>query len=115
MFSCSLTEDALALSSGDLNCTAHDLDNLFDLHKRAPRQLEAEVEEEEVIHIGQFLKSLEATGIRRTDPRLKELMDNITAIKKESFADMPIESLLLDRMQFKRYVLALNGKMAPLT
>lgn len=50
----SLTEDS-PLSS---DMSVQDLDNLFDLHKRIGN-LEDNVE---VIHIGQFLKSLETTG-----------------------------------------------------
>ena len=90
-----MTEDSPPHSS-DLN--VQDLDNLFDLHKRIGN-LEEDVE---VIHIGQFLKSLETTGIRRSDRRLKEMIANLQALGKEIYPDVPIESLTLDRMQFKR-------------
>ena len=35
------------------------------------------------INVGQFLSALEQTGIRRTDPRLKELMAELGELKSE--------------------------------
>ncbi len=82
---------------------AQNLDTLFDLHKRII-ELNA-AEDREVIHIGRFLTALAATGIRRTDPRLAEMSNNMNNIKSELFKEKTnIESMELDRLQFKRYI-----------
>ena len=78
-----------------------DIDILFDLHKKIDTVNEQDVE---MIQIRPFLKALEATGLRRTDPRLKPMMKNLETLKKESFKDEHAENLTLNRNQFKRVV-----------
>ena len=45
---------------------------------------------------------MQQTGIRRSDPRLEKMVANLNDIKNEAFGDTPLESLELDRRQFKR-------------
>ena len=49
-----------------------------------------------------FWKALQFTGIRRSDPRLEKMVNNLNDIKNEAFGDTPLDSLELDRRQFKR-------------
>ena len=49
-----------------------------------------------------FWQALQQTGIRRSDPRLEKMVANLNDIKNEAFGDTPLESLELDRRQFKR-------------
>jgi len=77
-------------------------DILFDLHKKVIEL--ANGDEIEVIHMGRFWQALQQTGIRRSDPRLEKMVNNLNDIKNEAFGDTPLESLELDRRQFKRVV-----------
>ena len=49
-------------------------EDLFLLHKN---------ESTDTINMGKFLLSLEKTGIRKTDPRLKELMEGLEELTSE--------------------------------
>ena len=66
-----------------------------------------EVEGQQVVLIGTFLSALERTGLRRTDPRLLELFENLRRAHRELEVNFPgkaagsIETLKLDRESFK--------------
>ena len=54
-----------------------------------------------------FFQSLEAKGIRRTDPRLTKMMQRLNEVLKERklLGGMSaMDSLLIDRNTFKRWV-----------
>eukprot|EP00095_Tigriopus_kingsejongensis_P012686 maker-scaffold22_size673200-snap-gene-4.21 protein:Tk12686 transcript:maker-scaffold22_size673200-snap-gene-4.21-mRNA-1 annotation:"hypothetical protein DAPPUDRAFT_320441" len=93
----SLTDESLQQSE----VNTHDLDTLFDLYKRIETINDAETE---VIMVRHFLNALATTGIRRTDPRLKVMMSNLNDIKNREFSDTHVDSLLLNRTQFKSVV-----------
>ena len=50
-----------------------------------------------------FIKALWATGLRNTDPRLSELIQNLQKIQQDLGRDGPgnLENLKLNREQFK--------------
>jgi hypothetical protein len=95
-----LVPNPFSLTNDCADANVQNLDTLFDLHKRI-MELGGD-EERELIHMGKFFSALEATGIRRSDPRLAEMSSNLNIIKAAAFADTSIESMELDRMQFKR-------------
>ncbi|GAB6032251.1 hypothetical protein CHUAL_010891 [Chamberlinius hualienensis] len=58
------------------------------------------------VAMGKFLATLRATGLRKTDPRLKELMDSLKNCPAFRSGDVSsTESLLLDEQTFKAVVL----------
>ena len=94
-------------------------DILFDLHKKslgnsnsnginggsASATGNGSIDDDEVISVGQFLKSLETNGIRRNDPRLKPMMQTLNEVLKERKllgGASAMDSLLLDRETFRR-------------
>ena len=48
------------------------------------------------------MKALEQTGIRRSDPRLGEMVKYMNDIKANEFDNKSVENLELDKTQFKR-------------
>lgn len=64
-------------------------------------------DDKEIVLIGTFLAALERTGLRRNDPRLVELFENLRRIHRELEVNFPnkaagsIETLKLDRETFK--------------
>ncbi len=58
-----------------------------------------------ILNLNLFFKSLEKSGIRRSDPRLKEMIKNLDEIRRESriggIGALSFDYLLLDRNTFK--------------
>ncbi|XP_063597203.1 putative glutaminase 3 [Penaeus indicus] len=57
------------------------------------------------VHMGRFLAALTDTGLRKTDPRLLELRNNLMEVHTslEYPEDSSINSLQLEKGPFKRY------------
>ena len=73
------------------------VEELFALYKNASPS--------EEINVGRFISALEKTGIRRTDSRLKELMEELEELKVEIGEEgSPPESINLDFELFKRFI-----------
>ncbi|XP_021929474.1 glutaminase kidney isoform, mitochondrial isoform X3 [Zootermopsis nevadensis] len=73
-------------------------DVLFDMFRN---------EETDILPIGMFLAALRSTGLRKTDPRLAEMMDNLREVhKKSGHEGGSPETQKLDRETFKRVVSA---------
>ncbi|XP_077292117.1 glutaminase isoform X2 [Arctopsyche grandis] len=71
-------------------------DVLFDMFKN---------EETGLLPIGKFLAALRTTGIRKTDPRLKEVMTNLHKVHRQSgFEGGSPETQKLDRETFKQVI-----------
>ncbi|XP_051176495.1 glutaminase liver isoform, mitochondrial-like isoform X2 [Leptopilina boulardi] len=72
-------------------------DVLFDMFKN---------EETGLLPVGKFLAALRTTGLRKNDPRLQELTDNLKQehIKTGGHEGISHETQKLDREQFKRIV-----------
>lgn len=70
-------------------------DVLFDMFKN----------NEEKIPMGKFLAALRSTGLRKTDPRVKEMLDNLKNVPAYRSGEVSsAESLVLDRSTFKSIV-----------
>ncbi|XP_047005081.1 glutaminase liver isoform, mitochondrial isoform X1 [Schistocerca americana] len=73
-------------------------DVLFDMFKS---------EENDLLPIGKFLAALRSTGLRKTDPRLSELMDNLKQVhRKSGMEGGSPETLKLDRETFRSVISA---------
>ena len=73
------------------------VEELFALYKNASPSKQ--------INVGRFFSALEKTGIRRTDPRLKELMEELEELKTEIGEEgSPPESINLDFDLFQRFI-----------
>ncbi|TRY72687.1 hypothetical protein TCAL_05393 [Tigriopus californicus] len=63
------------------------------------------------IAIGHFLKALESTGLRRSDPRLKEMIQNLEKFQAKDETN-DFHKIVIDRKEFKdkplNYAIALN-------
>ncbi|XP_045448598.1 glutaminase liver isoform, mitochondrial isoform X1 [Melitaea cinxia] len=71
-------------------------DVLFDMFKN---------EDTGLLPVGKFLAALRTTGIRKNDPRVKEVMQNLYKVHKESnFESGSPETLKLDRKTFKEVI-----------
>ncbi|XP_034943764.1 glutaminase liver isoform, mitochondrial [Chelonus insularis] len=72
-------------------------DVLFDMFKN---------EETNLLSVGKFLAALRTTGLRKNDPRLQELTDNLKAehLKCGGSEGVSHETQKLDREQFRRIV-----------
>ncbi|XP_047529386.1 uncharacterized protein LOC125065661 isoform X2 [Vanessa atalanta] len=71
-------------------------DVLFDMFKN---------EDTGLLPVGKFLAALRTTGIRKNDPRVKEVMHNLYKVHKESnFEGGSPETLKLDRKSFKEVI-----------
>lgn len=71
-------------------------DLLFDVFKG----------EDESVPMGKFLTALRSTGLRKSDPRLKELIDNMRAVDDfKSGKVSSAESLVLDRDTFNSVIM----------
>ncbi|XP_022711478.1 glutaminase liver isoform, mitochondrial-like isoform X2 [Varroa jacobsoni] len=66
-------------------------DILFDMFK----------ETDDTISVGKFFSALFATGLKKSDHRLKEMMTNLRAVHKEKGGMGSVESLSLDKATFK--------------
>ncbi len=58
----------------------------------------------EVLNVGKFLSSLAETGIKKTDPRLKKMIEKLKAIRIQRDESGGIEALTLDRNLFKSLI-----------
>lgn len=59
----------------------------------------------DTINVGQFISAVEKTGIRRTDPRLKELMEELEKLKSETGQKgIPLENINLQFDLFQRLI-----------
>ncbi|XP_049780661.1 glutaminase liver isoform, mitochondrial-like isoform X2 [Schistocerca cancellata] len=91
--------------TGQLQSSARDQDQaknaedvLFDMFKS---------EENDLLPIGKFLAALRSTGLRKTDPRLSELMDNLKQVhRKSGMEGGSPETLKLDRETFRSVISA---------
>lgn len=72
-------------------------DVLFDMFKN---------EETDLLPVGQFLAALRATGIRKNDPRVKEVMQNLYKVHTNSNFESggSPETLKLDKKTFKEVI-----------
>ncbi|KAF7991695.1 hypothetical protein HCN44_010496 [Aphidius gifuensis] len=72
-------------------------DVLFDMFKN---------EETELLSVGKFLAALRTTGLRKNDPRLHELTENLKAehVKSGEASGISHEAQKLNREQFKRII-----------
>ncbi|OXU23900.1 hypothetical protein TSAR_011441 [Trichomalopsis sarcophagae] len=72
-------------------------DVMFDMFKN---------EETGLLHVGKFLAALRTTGLRKNDPRLQELTDNLKKehIKSGGHEGISHETQKLDREQFRRII-----------
>ncbi|XP_058798522.1 glutaminase liver isoform, mitochondrial isoform X3 [Phymastichus coffea] len=72
-------------------------DVMFDMFKN---------EETGLLHVGKFLAALRTTGLRKNDPRLQELTDNLKKehIKAGGHEGISPETQKLDREQFRRII-----------
>ena len=110
-----------SLKNKTLDCQTKSHDILFNLHKKVINS--ADGNRIEVICMGRlinsqndkrkfnakksiywrFLKALEQTDIRRSDPRLGEMVKFMNDIKANEFDNKAVENLELDKTQFKRW------------
>ncbi|ENN81143.1 hypothetical protein YQE_02509, partial [Dendroctonus ponderosae] len=60
-------------------------------------------EETGLLPIGKFLNALRATGLRKTDPRLKEMVDILKMMSKGTTDGYSIDTQKLNLNDFKRY------------
>lgn len=60
--------------------------------------------ENDKVSVGKFLEVLIRTGLRSTDPRLRETMANFTLLKKKHKHNESIESIQLDAETFKECI-----------
>lgn len=68
-------------------------DSLFDMFKSESTGL---------LPMGRFLAALRSTGIRRTDPRIVEMMENLKKVfKTNNYEGGSPETLNLNRETFK--------------
>uniref|UniRef100_T1IPF4 glutaminase n=1 Tax=Strigamia maritima TaxID=126957 RepID=T1IPF4_STRMM len=83
--------------SSSTNLHQHNVDDiLFALFKN----------EENLVPVGKFLAALRATGLRKTDPRLRELMNNLKTVREQKFGEIgSAEALTLDKETFKSVIL----------
>ena len=51
-----------------------------------------------------FWQALEYTGIRRTDPRLQDMVNSMNEINREKFHVIRSDNIELNKSQFKRYL-----------
>ncbi|KAL7298140.1 hypothetical protein TKK_0009141 [Trichogramma kaykai] len=72
-------------------------DVMFDMFKN---------EETGLLHVGKFLAALRTTGLRKNDPRLQELTDNLKKehMKAGGHEGISHETQKLDREQFRRVI-----------
>ncbi|XP_063870623.1 glutaminase liver isoform, mitochondrial-like isoform X3 [Scylla paramamosain] len=72
-------------------------DQLFDMFKD---------ESDNTVHMGKFLAALAETGLRKTDPRLMELRNNLMEVhtSMDDPRHSPPSSSVLDRTAFKRVI-----------
>ncbi|XP_067122365.1 glutaminase liver isoform, mitochondrial [Centruroides vittatus] len=59
---------------------------------------------DDTVPVGQFLSSLWSTGLKKNDPRLKEMMSKLRCVHKETQSVGSPESLNLDRETFKSVI-----------
>lgn len=69
-------------------------DVLFDMFKT----------EKETLPVGKFLSALSSTGLKKGDPRLKEMMGNLRVVHKAKQDSGSPEALYLDRETFKNVI-----------
>ncbi|XP_044765806.1 glutaminase kidney isoform, mitochondrial isoform X1 [Coccinella septempunctata] len=75
---------------------SHSEETLFEMFKN---------EETGYLPIGKFLAALKETGLRKSDPRLKEVMDFLKKIQREKNNDgSPLDTQRLDLETFKRII-----------
>ena len=61
-------------------------------------------------HFGQFLQALEATGLRKSDPRLKEMIQNLEDLqsklisKTDKSEEASLEDVAIGRKEFKELI-----------
>ncbi|XP_014285754.1 glutaminase liver isoform, mitochondrial isoform X2 [Halyomorpha halys] len=82
-------------SSGELIDSLKTEDVLFNMFKEP---------ESELVMAGRFLAGLRATGLRKTDPRLGNLIDNLNRVHKESGGEGSCETAKLDKETFQRVI-----------
>lgn len=56
--------------------------------------------------MGTFLSALKSTGLRKSDPRLKEMMDNLKQVQRRNADGFNVDTHKLNLQQFKRCILA---------
>ncbi|XP_073993411.1 glutaminase liver isoform, mitochondrial-like isoform X2 [Rhodnius prolixus] len=85
-------------SSSELDNTPSTEDMLFDMFK---------TEDSDLLSVGKFLAALRQTGLRKNDPRLAGLMENLRIVHRESGREggSP-ETQKLNREAFKRVISA---------
>lgn len=52
--------------------------------------------------MGTFLSALKSTGLRKSDPRLKEMMDNLKQVQRKNADGFNADTHKLNLEQFKR-------------
>ncbi|XP_046415013.1 glutaminase kidney isoform, mitochondrial isoform X6 [Neodiprion pinetum] len=85
------------LSARDQDQVRNAEDVLFDMFKN---------EETGLLPVGKFLAALRSTGLRKNDPRLQELSDNLRKeqLKSGGHEGLSHETQKLDREQFRRII-----------
>lgn len=77
------------------NNTRNVEDVLFDMFKNG----------DNLVPIGKFLAALRASGLRKSDPRLRELMNNLKVVKDQKGDVGSVEALILDKEVFTNAVM----------
>lgn len=52
--------------------------------------------------MGMFLSALRSTGLRKSDPRLKEMMDNLKQVQRKNIDGYSVDTHKLNLLQFRR-------------
>uniref|UniRef100_A0A2A4JVF2 glutaminase n=1 Tax=Heliothis virescens TaxID=7102 RepID=A0A2A4JVF2_HELVI len=93
---CSSASNFYAVQSMDLlvhqGAQKNASDILFDMFKNETTGL---------VHVGKFLAALKITGIRKSDIRVKEIIQNLYGVHRDSDFEGTPETLKLDRKTFK--------------
>ncbi|XP_024937284.1 glutaminase liver isoform, mitochondrial isoform X3 [Cephus cinctus] len=96
-FGCALELEHSHVRARDQDQVRNAEDVLFDMFKN---------EETGLLSVGKFLAALRTTGLKRNDPRLKELSDNLKKehLKTGGHESISHETQKLDREQFRRII-----------
>lgn len=57
------------------------------------------------LHMGTFLSALRNTGLRKSDPRLREMMDNLKQIQRRNSDGFTVDTHKLNLQQFRRWTI----------
>lgn len=86
----------LASSSNELVVTGRPMEEvLFEMYQDR---------DEQRVLAHKFLDSLESAGLKKSDPRLKEMVEKLEIMKKENRESGSIETLMLDKSMFREVV-----------